>query len=422
MYFCIILVRKRVKKMMLYEIKKVFSRTSGRIALLLLLAVLGITCFVAVDVPYVNERGEHETGPAAIAKLKAAQKEWAGELDEETIRQVIRKNRQIRESPEAKADNLQLNEIAYSRGQGIREIRSLLNCSYGEGFQEYDYYRADSLTEENAGSFYANRTALLADWLDTDAKDQFSGAEKEFLLAQYEGLKTPFSYDYMKGWTQLFQSVPTVIMVTMLVLGYLVGRIFSNEFLWRSDAIFFSTLQGRSKAATAKIRAGFCIVTVIYWAAVLLYTGVLLFYLGADGWACPVQADWGSWKCFYHISILEKYLLIISGGYIGCLFISFLSMLVSAKTKSTVTAVTVPFVVIFIPSFLSNIHSPAVSRILGLLPDQLLQTGTALNVFSLYSLGGKITGAVPVILVLYALLTAVLLPVIYREYTGKEVG
>lgn len=411
-----------MKNMMKYEIKKVFSRTSGRIALVLLLVALGITCFVAMDVSYVSESGEHETGPAAIAKLKAAQKEWAGELDEEAIRKVIRKNRQIRESPEAKADNLQLNEIAYSRGQGIMEIRNLLNCSYGEGFQEYDYYRADSLAEEDADSFYTNRTALLADWLDTDAKEQFSGAEKEFLLAQYEGLKTPFSYDYMKGWTQLFQLVPTVIMVTMLVLGYLVGGIFSNEFLWRSDAIFFSTLHGRNKAAAAKIRAGFCIVTVIYWAAVLLYTAVLLLCLGADGWACPVQADWRSWKCFYNISILEKYLLIISGGYIGCLFMSFLSMLVSAKTRSTVIAVTVPFVLIFIPSFLSNIQSPAVSKILGILPDQLLQTGTALNVFSLYSLGGKVMGEVPVLLVLYGVLTAVLLPVLYREYMGKEIG
>ena len=411
-----------MKNMMKYEIKKVFSRTGGRVALLLLLAVLGITCFAALDVSYVNENGETETGPSAIVKLKAAQKEWTGELDEETIRQVIRKNRQIRESPEAKADNIHLNQIAYSRGQGIREIRDLLNCSYGEGFQEYDYYRADSLTEEDAGSFYTNRTALLADWLDTDAKEQFSGAEKAFLLAQYEELETPFSYDYMKGWTQLFQLAPTVIMVITLVLGYLVGGIFSNEFLWRSYAIFFSTLHGRSKATAAKIRAGFCIVTVVYWAAVLLYTAVLLLCLGADGWSCPVQADWVSWKCFYHISVLGKYLLIVSGGYIGCLFISFLSMLVSAKTRSTVIAVTVPFVLIFVPSFLANIHSPAVSRILGLLPDQLLQVGTALNLFSLYFIGGKTVGSVPVLLVLYAVLTAVLLPVLYREYMGKEIG
>ena len=72
---------------------------------------------------------------------------------------------------------------------------------------------------------------------------------------------------------------------------------------------------------------------------------------------------------------MEKYLLTAAGGYIGCLFISALSMLVSAKTRSTVVAVLVPFILIFIPSFLANINSPAVARLLGLLPDQLLQSG-----------------------------------------------
>lgn len=407
--------------MMKYEIKKVFCRASGQIALVLLLGVLGITCFFAMDVSYINENGDSESGPAAIAKLKAAQQEWAGPLDEEKLRRVIRENRRIRESPEARADDIRLNEIAYSRGQGIAEIRRLLNSCFAEEFREYDYYRADRLTEEDAASFYTNRTKLLADWLEGDAKDLFSDAEKEFLLKQYKGLSTPLSYDYMKGWTQLFEFAPTVIMAAVLILGYLVGGIFSGEFLWRTDAVFFSTVYGRNKAAAAKLRAGFCIATAVYWAVFLIYTAAVLLYLGADGWACPVQADPGSWKSFYNITVLEKYLLAAAGGYIGCLFMSFLSMLVSAKTRSTVMAVTVPFILIFIPSFLANINSPAAAKLLGLLPDQLLQAGMALNIFNLYSLGGKVTGGVPVVLVLYTVLTAVLLPVIYREYSRKEI-
>lgn len=119
---------------------------------------------------------------------------------------------------------------------------------------------------------------------------------------------------------------------------------------------------------------------------------------------------------------MEKYLLTAAGGYIGCLFISALSMLVSAKTRSTVVAVLVPFILIFIPSFLANINSPAVARLLGFLPDQLLQIGTVLGMFNLCSLGEKVTGAVPVLLGLYSVLAVVILPVIYREYAGKEVG
>ena len=101
---------------------------------------------------------------------------------------------------------------------------------------------------------------------------------------------------------------------------------------------------------------------------------------------------------------------------------SFLGMLVSAKTKSAVIAVTVPFVLIFLPSFLMNIDNPVINRVICLLPDQLLQIGTALGYFSLYSLGGRIVGAVPILIVLYTALAVVLMPVVYLVYGRRQVG
>lgn len=41
--------------MVRYEIKKVFSKTSGKVALLLLLAVMGATCHFATHIYFVNE-------------------------------------------------------------------------------------------------------------------------------------------------------------------------------------------------------------------------------------------------------------------------------------------------------------------------------------------------------------------------------
>lgn len=404
-----------------YELKKVFSRRSSRIALILLLALLGVTCYFAMNVSYVNETGDTEKGFSAISRLKAAQKEWAGYLDEDAIRRVIAENKRIRESSLARSQNPGEQEIAYSQGQGIMEIRSLLNSAYAEGFREYDYYRADSLSESDAPNFYANRITLLTKWLTEEAGDQFSEKEKAYLIEQYQSLPTPFYYDYMKGWSQLFEFAPTVVMITMLILGYLVAGIFSSEFSWKADAVFFSSRYGRDKAVAAKIKAGFCMVTLLYWIVILLYSLFVLLYLGSDGWKCPVQIDFGAWKCLYHITVWQKYLLILLGGYLGCLFISALSMLVSARTRSAVLAVMVPFVLIFIPSFLGNINSPAINKILGLLPDQLLQTGAALGYFNLYSLGGAIVGAVPILFGLYTVLTICLEPLIYQVYRHRQI-
>lgn len=411
-----------MQMMFRYEMKKVFSKRSSKIAILLLLVIVGITCWFAMDVSFVNEYGETEKGFAAVRHLREAQKEWAGILDEEKLRRVIEENNRINATPEANSNNLTDSEIVYSQKQGLNEIRSLLNKSYAEDFRSYDYYSADSLNAEDVSVFYENRITLLKNWLSNDAKDQFSDKEKEYLIKQYESLETPFFYDYTKGWTQALEYSPTVIMLTMLILGFLVTGIFSNEFSWKADAIFFAAVYGRNKAVAAKIKAGFAIVTAIYWAVILLYSGVLLSYLGIDGAVCPIQVSFLGWKCFYSIQIWQAYLLTVMGGYIGCLFISFLTMFLSAKTKSAVLAVMLPFVLIFIPSFLGNIESPLVSKILGLLPDRLLQVSTAIIYFDLYEVGNKVIGAVPVLFVLYAVLAILLLPVTYQEYRHKQIN
>ena len=89
-----------------YEIKKAFSRTGGRIALLVLLLLTGITCYFSTGISYTNEAGDTENGYRAVRKLREAQKEWAGVLDEEKIRRVIAENIRIRTSPKALSESI----------------------------------------------------------------------------------------------------------------------------------------------------------------------------------------------------------------------------------------------------------------------------------------------------------------------------
>lgn len=413
--------------MIRYELKKVFARTGSKIALLLLAIVWCIACRFATDVYWVNENGIEERGYAAVSRLRDAQREWAGVLDEERLRQVIEENRRINQTPQAKSSDVRESNIAYGWKQGIDGIRTLLNCAYEERFRSYDYYRADSLRPEDASEFYENRVRLLKEWLageggDSDAMYRLSDAEKEYLIERYETLETPFYYDYMKGWVQLFEYISMIIMIAMLILGYLVAGIFSNEFSWKADAIFFSSVHGRGRAVAAKLEAGFLIVTALYWTAVLSFSVAVLGYLGISGWNCPVQADFSGWKCFYGIQVWQEYLLVIGGGYIGCLLIGFMTMYVSARFKSAVLGVMTPFVWIFLPSFLGNLNSAAANKVLGLLPDRLLQIHVALKSFDLYELGGKVVGAVPILFVVYSVLTVVLMPLLYEEYRRKQAG
>lgn len=401
---------------MKFEIKKVFLRRGNQIAVALLAVLLCVVCFFAGNISYVNESGETETGFGAVKKLREEQKKWSGPLDEAKIRKVIEENNKISQTPEAQSDDFQENDKAFHKKQGFLEIRNLLNYAYAEGFRDYNYFRADSLKPEDASKFYENRIVLLKEWLSGEGKALFSETEKEYLIKKYESLQTPFFYDYVEGWKQLFLYFPTILMILMLVLGYLISGIFAREFQWKADSILFSSMYGKNKAVSAKVKACFYIVTGIYWCTVLLYTGAVLLYLGADGAFCPVQANSSGWKSFYEMTNMEKYILCAVGGYLGCLFISFLTMLVSGKTKSSVAAVVLPFVLLFLPSFLSNINHPAAAGILGLLPDRLLQLAQGTANFTLYEIGGKVLDGIFLLFPVYSVFCALLLPVLKRMY------
>ena len=225
-------------------------------------------------------------------------------------------------------------------------------------------------------------------------------------------------YDYTSGWKQLFEFFPTVIMLTMLVLGFITSGLFSCEYAWKADAIFFSTERGKNKAITAKLAAGFLIVTAAYIAAVTIYSLITLGYLGADGAGCAIQLI--SWKSFYNLQIWQAYLLVVLGGYVGSLFISALCMLVSAMSRSAVVAMVIPFVLLFVPSFVGMVQNPLVTKILGLLPDQLLQVNMVLVYFNLYELGGKVAGALGLLFAIYGIFTVFLFPVTYRVFGSRE--
>lgn len=402
--------------MVKFEIKKVFLRRGNQIAVALLAVLLCVVCFFAGNISYVNESGETETGFQAVKKLREEQKKWSGPLDEAKIRQVIEENNKISQTPEAQSEDFQENDKAFHKKQGFQEIRNLLNYAYAEGFRDYNYFRADSLKPEDASKFYENRIVLLKEWLSGEGKALFSETEKEYLIKKYESLQTPFFYDYVEGWKQLFLYFPTILMILMLVLGYLISGIFAREFQWKADSILFSSMYGKNKAVSAKVKACFYIVTGIYWCTVLLYTGAVLLYLGADGAFCPIQANSSGWKSFYEMTNMEKYILCAVGGYLGCLFISFLTMLVSGKTKSSVAAVVLPFVLLFLPSFLSNINHPAAAGILGLLPDRLLQLAQGTANFTLYEIGGKVLDGIFLLFPVYSVFCALLLPVLKRMY------
>ena len=406
--------------MILFEIKKILSRTGSKVGLLVLLVTLAVIGYFAVTYgTYVDEKGDAHTGIKAVRDLYEKKSEWTGLVTEEYLREVIRENNAINEVYPYDPSDPVTSDMGYSRSQGFEDIQTMINSAFGE-FRSYDYFRIDSVTEDEVGNLYENRIWNVKTWLASDeAKDQFSEAEKAYIIDRYETLETPFYYEPTDGWQVALEYVVTIIMMTMLVLSFFVSGIFSGEFQWKADSIFFSTKYGRNKGTLSKIAAGLIVVTVVYWIMILLYSLIIFSVYGTSGANCVIQTSLAGWKSLYHMTFVQEYLLVIVGGYVGVLFILLLSMLVSAKTHATVVAVTIPFIMIFIQSFFGGF--PNLTDVLGLLPDQLLQMNMATNTFVLYEIGGKVVPSVPILMTIYPIMCIVLLPIMYHVYHGTEI-
>ena len=311
------------------------------------------------------------------------------------------------------------NLLHDSRVQGFSEIKDMINMGFCE-FRDFNYYRIDSLSKEEVGQIYENRGKSLEKWLNSeDADGLFDENEKAFLIEQYREMKAPLYYEDYDGWKSALSYAQTIIMLIMLVSAFLVSGIFSNEFSWKSDSIFFSTKYGRDRGTRAKIMAGFIVVSVIYFIVISLYSLVVLGCLGSQGGNVMIQTGFWHWKSFYNITYMQLYLLTVVAGYIGTVFCLFLSMLVSAKTHTAVVAVTIPFAILFLPLFVSNFDF--LSGILGVFPDRLLQINEIINTFDLYHIGGKIVGSIPIMLVIYPILSILMVPLMYHVYHKTEI-
>ncbi len=402
--------------MLKFEIMKVFSKFKNKIAMLLLLVILIVTSMLTMNrVEYRDTDGNALSGIAAAKKLRAEKNEWAGYLTEDVFAEVIRENERINNLPEALSEDIQEQNKAYAKKQGISGIATLINHSYS-AWRDYDYFAIDHISAEEAKQVYTKRISLLKGYLES-GEERFTDAQKNFLIGRYESLKTPFYYEYTDGWEALLQNISTFILMLALVIGFLVSGIFSDEFQTKADSIFFSSKLGRNKAVVSKISAGFLITTVLYIVFIILYTVILLLTLGADGANCPIQFD--LWRSAYNVTFFQAYLLIIVGGYVGTLFAALLSMIVSAASRSTATAIIVPFVILCAFPFLSRIIT--LPGICSFFPDQLLEIYLDIKEFDLVELGGKVMSVATVIIPSYMVVCIFLLPMLYHVYGRAEI-
>ncbi len=137
-----------------------------------MVVILAITSILTINrVQYVDVNGNHSVGITAARNLREAKNKWAGYLTEDVLRAVIEENRIINNSQEALSDDIQEQDKAYAKKQGISGIADVINNAFSE-YRDYNYFAIDNISEDEVKDIYERRITTLKEWLNSGEEIQ----------------------------------------------------------------------------------------------------------------------------------------------------------------------------------------------------------------------------------------------------------
>ena len=198
-----------------------------------------------------------------------------------------------------------------------------------------------------------------------------------------------YSYGYRKGWECVLNYMPWGILIMMIVC---VGTapVFAGEYQSKCDSLFLCMKYGKNRLPMAKIIAAWLYASLVYLGITLLCSGVILFFLGAQGWELPVQlwrAD--SAPASYNVTFGQAFLLELLLGYVLTLSIMAVTLWMSSVFKNPYGVIVAAFLLLIVPTFLLLAGQGYVLyHILSLLPAKIMDF-TFFD-YTAYSVGGKV--------------------------------
>lgn len=418
-----------MKKLICFEFRKVLKKKSFLCAVVLMMGMLVIVpCLTISENNWVDDDGSEITGMAAIRAKRESLQDASCDLTAERLQAVIINYQSAYSDPASflKEDGTAgswINNAAYAKYiQSDSEIKYLIDTAFTPKGGSYDYDAMGSMDPADAVNFYEKRLEKVEEYLNMDySYGNYSEEDKAYFMARNETIATPFHYAYNTGWRKLLGVSYVSLTVIALVVCIALAPMFSAEYQTGADAILLSTKYGRSRLIAAKIVSSFLLTSVIYVSGMSILTIVTFLIYGSGGADCSLQVL--NFLAPANATLLQTYLYVLLAGYLMCLFMQGITLLLSARMPSAFPVIVCTMAFYFVPSFLSYSRSSRTyNNILNLMPAKMAAAYTALTKYEVFSIFG-VRIPYSVMLLLAALLVSVVtLPFAYRAFQKHQVA
>lgn len=340
-----------MKKLIIYELKKIFQRPLTKICVAAVLLFVLLLSFSSYQGKYATDgKGREGTGKKAVEIDREIAERYAGVLTDEKVRQMV-------------SDLMPKRDF-----HGLNP--------------KYVYQNA---MQSAVAARFVN---LEGNWNGLGVSDVFGDEE--------------IRIGYVDGWLSTSQDLVKVLIVLILAVIVMTAPVFSGEY-GGVDRIILSCRYGRSKCATAKIAA--CMLSAFTMAAVvvLLDVSIALILYGKEGLSCSIlfaQLTYAEQYIPFNITCktLLGYQVLLA--FTGTGSAAGITLWLSAVCKNQTEALALSFAAYFFPLMLPVTESSPLFRLVVLLPIYHTQF---ISLMSVEQMGGKVlyaVWAVPAALVL----------------------
>lgn len=358
--------------MIWYEWKRIWQSRLTQFAVIgCILFLLFCTWSNIRQIQTTDGEGNQVTSMAAVKALKETERIT---LDQETVTAIMQEYLDYTENPDTSSDDPELQYLSekmyrtwylpnrgglnlisgtyMQEGQGNVSDRQLFEKNFGK-----DFYEARKERVQERLTYYVNQGSVTlseADWWD----------EQDDKVGEY-------TYGNYKVWEILISNLPWILFIMMIVcVG--IAPVFAGEYQSKCDSLLLCMKHGKHRLILAKLTASFVYTSVLYWGIVLLYSAVLLIFVGTDGWDLPVQLIYSGMPSSYALTTSQAYLLALLMGYVMTLGLGGLVLLLSALFKNPYVVIVTAFLYLCVPLFLStNSGGYLWVHLLALLPEKI---------------------------------------------------
>lgn len=410
-----------MKYLVKYELLKILRKKS---TLIIMAASLLITA-VFFGLPVIQFQIYNQDGVLkGLGGIRYEREQYADisvPLTDEYVTETIREVQELFENPDNvgyDGNEQFLIDDAYWEEIAPREdLLNMIAANYAEPNVSVGYSSLTELDVSGGTDFYQAREEKI-DKIFSDPSREISEEEKAYWQNMDSKVKEPFQYGYFEGWEVIISAFELLILA-VLAICIVIAPVFSGEYQAGTDAVILSAKYGKTRLTRAKILAAFLFGILAFTLHAAVAFALPLAAFGTDGWNLPLQINGTTVP--YPLTFLEGALINVGVIYLVLCAMIGLTLLLSARMKSPYLVLIVMVPVLFIPMFLASNGTAGVYNLLIFLtPYQSLIPG--FGKYLSYQFGPLVLDAFSMRALVYAVLTAVLIPFAGRGFKRHQVA